>query len=810
MRGIEKTVFVSYRRADESWGLAIFENLTHHGYDVFIDYDGIASGQFDTIIFENIRARAHFLILLTPTALERCDDSQDWMRREIEAAIDNKRNIVPLMLAGFEFGTPTITEQLTGKLTAIKKYNALRVPEGYFNEAMNRLRDKFLNVPLDTVLHSASPNAQKDAAEQKDRAVTALADPEDEQAPMDRLRDEHLNVPPDSVPHAASPNAQKTAVEQNDRAATALADQEDEQVRQPQQGGRKSDKANRRRQAVERVVFVNYPKDFQIGLAISGAVSAGAYAAGVFDFLIQALDEWEQERYEPSGSAVPSHRVGLKVISGASAGAITAGIGAIALADADSKPGTYFTTTFAYRYYLPRLYDAWVVKPTLVAETDGTPDFLTLTDLDSRPKPENDFSHTSGIAVSDKGPILVTSLLNAQLLDTIAKAAIDVERVGTPRAYLSKTLHIYLTLTNLRGVPYQIPFQGGPYHMISHGDRVHYALNDLGTWPEVSAFGDQDKKRTLEVAWLETGDKGQKDEWRDYSICAIASGAFPVGLSPRLIGAKLGTVKRDNEYDGRLFPIEDIVNKTNIRPNFSRSVLSETPFWFTCADGGIIDNDPFEYAKFCLKDDQKFDQHIGVNVDEVDRAVIMISAFPEEKPIRQEGEPYSDIVSVFSALMPALINQARFKPGELALAGDEAQRSRYLIRPKRTVGEERERYALASGLLGGFGGFVARSFRDHDFQLGRRNCQKFLRSSFGLSEANPVVRSWAATVDRKQVEMGGTDNRPLRYGLVPLLGSGSRSASIVWRPCSSARTLAASSAFCFVSFSCLGSGTSPA
>ena len=49
MGHIEKTVFVSYRRTDESWGLAIFQNLTQHGYDVFIDYDGIASGNLETI-----------------------------------------------------------------------------------------------------------------------------------------------------------------------------------------------------------------------------------------------------------------------------------------------------------------------------------------------------------------------------------------------------------------------------------------------------------------------------------------------------------------------------------------------------------------------------------------------------------------------------------------------------------------------------------------------------------------------------------------------------------------------------------------
>jgi hypothetical protein len=74
MGRIEKTIFISYRRTDESWALAIFQNLTQHGYDVFIDYDGIASGNFETVILENIRARAHFLVLLTPTALERCHD----------------------------------------------------------------------------------------------------------------------------------------------------------------------------------------------------------------------------------------------------------------------------------------------------------------------------------------------------------------------------------------------------------------------------------------------------------------------------------------------------------------------------------------------------------------------------------------------------------------------------------------------------------------------------------------------------------------------------------------------------------------
>jgi len=140
MGRIEKTVFICYRRTNVPWALAIFQDLTHHGYDVFFDYSGIASGDFERVILDNIAARAHFLVRLIPSALEHCGDPTDWLRREIEAAIDRQRNIVPLMLEGFDFGSPTIARQLTGRLATLKQYNALSIPAQYFSEAMGRLR----------------------------------------------------------------------------------------------------------------------------------------------------------------------------------------------------------------------------------------------------------------------------------------------------------------------------------------------------------------------------------------------------------------------------------------------------------------------------------------------------------------------------------------------------------------------------------------------------------------------------------------------------------------------------------------------
>src|SRR6266542_6371105 len=85
---IEKTVFISYRHTNSFMARAVYQSLTAKGYDVFFDYEGINSGDFEQIILGNLRARAHFLVILTPSALERCNDPKDWLRREIEIALD--------------------------------------------------------------------------------------------------------------------------------------------------------------------------------------------------------------------------------------------------------------------------------------------------------------------------------------------------------------------------------------------------------------------------------------------------------------------------------------------------------------------------------------------------------------------------------------------------------------------------------------------------------------------------------------------------------------------------------------------------
>jgi formylglycine-generating enzyme required for sulfatase activity len=174
MARIENTVFISYRRTDISWALAVYQYLISNKYDVFLDYTGIPSGDFAQVIVRNIKARAHFILILTPTTLDRCANPDDMLRQEIETAIKEKRNIIPLFFNGFSIGSASVAEKLTGTLKSLSRYNGIEVPQAYFDAAMTILRDRFLNVPLDAVLHPLSPEVQKAVKEDQIAANEAL------------------------------------------------------------------------------------------------------------------------------------------------------------------------------------------------------------------------------------------------------------------------------------------------------------------------------------------------------------------------------------------------------------------------------------------------------------------------------------------------------------------------------------------------------------------------------------------------------------------------------------------------------------
>lgn len=94
-----KTVFLSYRRDEHGKPLAhlLKAKLTERGYDVFVDVVDTRAGCWPEQLANEVRARDHFLIVLTPGSLGRCSDENDWVRREFEIAVESGRNIVPIL-----------------------------------------------------------------------------------------------------------------------------------------------------------------------------------------------------------------------------------------------------------------------------------------------------------------------------------------------------------------------------------------------------------------------------------------------------------------------------------------------------------------------------------------------------------------------------------------------------------------------------------------------------------------------------------------------------------------------------------------
>ena len=151
---MDNSIFISYRRSVSAFvARAVFQDLRAHNYDVFMDVESIDAGDMAEIILNQIAARPYFLVILAPGSLDRCSEPDDWLRREIEHAMDLHRTIIPVMTSNFDFDTSK--QYLTGKLADLHRFQALNVPHDYFEAAMDRLRNRFLkpiNIPTKTVL----------------------------------------------------------------------------------------------------------------------------------------------------------------------------------------------------------------------------------------------------------------------------------------------------------------------------------------------------------------------------------------------------------------------------------------------------------------------------------------------------------------------------------------------------------------------------------------------------------------------------------------------------------------------------------
>ncbi|MBX3727198.1 MAG: patatin-like phospholipase family protein [Xanthomonadales bacterium] len=467
------------------------------------------------------------------------------------------------------------------------------------------------------------------------------------------------------------------------------------------------------------------PPVHELGLVMAGAVSAGAYTAGVVDFLVEALDGWHEA--QPDGPGTAPHRVRLASLTGASGGAMTAGILAGILAGRPHRPAHADDPGPA----VPdnALFDSWVNR--IDADALLAPD-----DLGSEQR--------------------LLSLLNGGSLDEIAAAALPAGAGGRPRAWAGAGVDLAFTITNLRGVPYNLGFGEAEAESLprpGHGMRRHAeALRfRLGADSADPAGADT----VLDWAMLGPG-------WTRLQQAALASGAFPLALPPRAL------VRPVVDYDNELWPFPAGPDEEPpacrrwhpLPPHWGAHAAPET-LAFLAVDGGMLDNQPFTLGRGLLVGRPPVRPRTPV----AGRSLVSIDPFPDIVGFRP-GEPVPEgLLDLARALLVAMKNQTRFKPEELVTAQDDPMASRHMVAPSRRIDGVRADHPLAGGVLDGFGGFLDRSFRVHDFRLGRLNCQRFLERHLRLPGGDPLFARWPDALRARHADRRG------RLPVLPLVGS---------------------------------------
>jgi predicted acylesterase/phospholipase RssA len=493
---------------------------------------------------------------------------------------------------------------------------------------------------------------------------------------------------------------------------------------------------------------------FEIGLVLAGAVSAGAYSAGVADFLIEAIDRWyaakesEVSRGVPRERwQVPPHDVRLRAISGSSAGSMVAALTAVALNEAPSAVNPARLPEKSDK--TNKLYSSWVVAADIAS-------MLTTADL------------------KEKAGQL-TSLLDSSFLKSLAEDTMMTRPPWQPRAYVADPLALFICVTNLRGVPYSIDFQGPKvieHWMSNHADYLRFDVVKPG-----ARHNGSPEPNSL-FLHPDARDEKEKAAWKKLAQAAVASGAFPLALAPRIIQRDAG------DYNERQWIIPsagtssgdgtpECSDREKIPPDWNGN--APTDYFFLAVDGGMMNNEPLEYARQEIAGAGRHNERSG---EKATRAIVMIDPFPDAVPVSADYTAEASLFGVAGAIFRSLMSQAKFKIDELKLARDPNVFSRFVITPTRDKTEresQKEKWpALASNSLFHFGGFLHEDFRRHDFLLGRRNCQRFLQKYFILPVENPLFEQWPPDLKKagspylRTVTVDG--NETYYLPIIPLVG----------------------------------------
>lgn len=476
-------------------------------------------------------------------------------------------------------------------------------------------------------------------------------------------------------------------------------------------------------------------ENFHLGLCLAGAISAGAYTAGVLDYLFEALKDWEEKKKTGSPSEVPQHTVKLSVIGGASAGGMTGMIAGLSLFNGFA-PAKKIPQNLNSIIPENPFYHAWVDQ----LEEEITSCYRSMFDY---------LLNTEDVQEGN-----VHSLLNSNFVSKIADKIIDSMRIkeGLP-SFVSDQLRVFSTLTNLQGLEYGLDF-------IDENERAMYRIHDHRDFA-CFHFGEKP------IPGWEKVDTNDLAVISRYKLSAIGTGAFPIGLAP----VKL---ERRSELMNGLSWLAHLSPGGGSRFETDR-------YSSLFVDGGMMNNEPFEKVREALNECLGLKkEYEDQNYSSFNSTVLMVDPFPSDSNFIKPG---NSLLGYVGNVLAAFINQARIKPENLIKSLESDKAGQYVISPVRYTESEKIAgdKAIACGSLDGFGGFLSKEFRIHDFYLGRANCEKFLRDHFTVPVAknNPIFEKGYHSIseENRKMFMSQTDKVP-SFQIIPIFSERKEKATM--------------------------------
>lgn len=132
-------IFISYRRKGGAALAGRISDRLSPKYRVFFDMETMHSGRFNKQIIQAVEQCDDIILILPPDALDRCVNEDDWVRREIALGLQHGKNIIPVMMEGFEY-----PETLPPEISDIRNMESVKDNAEYFDSVIDRI-ESFLH-----------------------------------------------------------------------------------------------------------------------------------------------------------------------------------------------------------------------------------------------------------------------------------------------------------------------------------------------------------------------------------------------------------------------------------------------------------------------------------------------------------------------------------------------------------------------------------------------------------------------------------------------------------------------------------------